>query len=43
MRPVGSDWVGGPGVDPDPDARKDMDALPAGFSASDAFYIDDVL
>ena len=42
-RTVRSDWVGGPGVDPDPDARKDMDALPDGFSASDQFYIDYVL
>ena len=37
---VRAEWVGGPGVEPDPAARQGMDALPAGFSAADNFYID---
>lgn len=40
---VRSDWVGGPGIDPDPAARADMSALPEGFRSSDQLYIDYVL
>lgn len=42
-RTVRSDWVGGPGVDPDPDVRAAMAALPKGFSTSNDLYIDYVL
>jgi beta-lactamase superfamily II metal-dependent hydrolase len=39
-RTVRSDWVGGPGIDPDPAARADMETLPAGFASSDQLFID---
>ena len=37
---VRSDWVGGPGIEPDPAARADMTTLPEGFSSDDQLYID---
>jgi beta-lactamase superfamily II metal-dependent hydrolase len=39
-RTVRSDWVGGPGIAPDPAARADMETLPVGFASSDQLYID---
>lgn len=42
-RTVRSDWVGGPGVEPDPDVRRAMASLPRGFSTADDLSIDYVL
>lgn len=39
-RTVRSDWVGGPGIDPDPSARADMETLPIGFASTDHLFID---
>ena len=42
-RTVRSDWVGGPGMEPDPEARATMAALPRGFSTANDLAIDVVL
>ena len=39
-RLVRSDWVPATGHDPDPQAREELEELPAGFSTPGELYID---